>query len=265
MKNCLSASGTFGSVISDDQRASWAAVTDLHRMLAMLGLAAVTGHGVALVLDSTVRVTVPALFVPGLIAYRPLWTTLGVTTAETMVLIYASFSQRKRIGARNWRRLHWATYGIFVAATMHGLTAGSDSTRPWAFGLYLFAAGSVAAGSRGASSCHRHAAVRGVPQRSGGRAVPALSPPLTCRRSVSSRDEALVASICRRRACHARGGVGDSGQLRAPQAHLRCAGSSRPAEPTIALAQKTQRHRLDPGHDRPDGNDGSSARLDRDD
>ena len=110
-----------------------AAVTDLHRILAMLGLAAVAGHGVALVLDSTVRVTVPALFVPGLIAYRPLWTALGVTTAETMVLVYASFSQRKRIGARNWRRLHWATYGIFAAATVHGLAAGSDSTRPWTF------------------------------------------------------------------------------------------------------------------------------------
>jgi methionine sulfoxide reductase heme-binding subunit len=122
-----------------------AAVTDLHRVLAMLGLAAVAGHGIALVLDSTVRVTVPALFVPGLIEYRPLWTALGVTTAETMVLVYASFSQRKRIGARNWRRLHWATYGIFAAATVHGLAAGSDSARPWAFALYLLAVGSVAA------------------------------------------------------------------------------------------------------------------------
>ena len=122
-----------------------AAVTDLHRILAMLALAAVAGHGVALVLDSTVRVSVPALFLPGLIPYRPLWTSVGVITAETMMLVYASFSQRKRIGARNWRRLHWATYGIFATATMHGLATGSDSTRPWDFGVYLLAVGSVAA------------------------------------------------------------------------------------------------------------------------
>jgi sulfoxide reductase heme-binding subunit YedZ len=121
-----------------------AAVTDLHRVLALLGLMALAGHGVALVLDSTVHVTVPALFVPGLIAYRPVWTSLGVLAAETMVIVYASFSLRKRIGTRNWRRLHWATYGIFAAATIHGLAAGSDSSRPWAFALYLGAVGSVA-------------------------------------------------------------------------------------------------------------------------
>ena len=59
--------------------------------------------------------------------------------AELMVLIYASFSLRRRIGARNWRRLHYLTFGVFAAATVHGLAAGTDR---WAFGLY---AGSVAA------------------------------------------------------------------------------------------------------------------------
>lgn len=123
------------------------AVTDLHRVLALLGLSALVGHAVALVLDSTVRVTVPALFVPGLIAYRPVWTAVGVIAAEMMVIVYVSFSQRKRIGARNWRRLHWATYGVFAAATLHGLAAGSDSSRPWAFWIYLVAVGSVAGGT----------------------------------------------------------------------------------------------------------------------
>ena len=45
---------------------------------------------------------------------------------------------------RNWRRLHWATYLIFIAATVHGLAAGTDSARPWAFGIYLGAVGAVA-------------------------------------------------------------------------------------------------------------------------
>jgi methionine sulfoxide reductase heme-binding subunit len=121
-----------------------AAVTDLHRVLALIGLGALAGHAAALVLDTTVRVSIPALVVPGLISYRPAWTALGVLSAELMVLVYASFSQRKRIGTKTWRRLHWATYGIFAAATLHGLAAGSDSSRPWALGLYAGAVGAVA-------------------------------------------------------------------------------------------------------------------------
>ncbi len=121
-----------------------AAVTDLHRVLALIGLGALGLHAVTLVLDTTVRVTLPALVVPGLIAYRPLWTGLGVLAAELMVLVYASFSVRKRIGTKAWRRLHWATYGIFGASTLHGLAAGSDSGHLWALGLYAGSVGAVA-------------------------------------------------------------------------------------------------------------------------
>ena len=51
-----------------------------------------------------------ALVVPLASHYRPLAVAFGVLSAELMVLVYASFSHRNRIGARNWRRLHWATY-----------------------------------------------------------------------------------------------------------------------------------------------------------
>ena len=122
-----------------------ATVADLHRFLAMLGLGAVLAHASALVLDSTVHIGIGSLLVPGLAPYRPLWTGLGVLAAELMVVVYASFSLRKRIGARNWRRLHWATYLIFALATVHGLTAGTDSSQPWALGLYGGAVGAVVA------------------------------------------------------------------------------------------------------------------------
>lgn len=124
-----------------------AAVTDTHRFLAMLGLGAVAFHGGALLLDSTVRITPAALLVPGLSPYRPLATGLGVLAAELMIVVYASFSLRRRIGVRNWRRLHWATYAIFGAATVHGLAAGTDSAQPWGFGLYLSAVALVVAGT----------------------------------------------------------------------------------------------------------------------
>jgi sulfoxide reductase heme-binding subunit YedZ len=77
--------------------------------------------------------------------YRPLWTGLGVVAAELMLVVYASFSLRSRIGQKAWRRLHWATYGLFVSATAHGLMAGSDSGAGWALSLYLGAVGAVSA------------------------------------------------------------------------------------------------------------------------
>ena len=120
-----------------------ASATDVHRFLSLLALGAVAVHGTALVLDSTVRIGPSALLVPGLAPYRPVWTGFGVVSAELAALIVLSFSMRKTIGARVWRKLHWATYLIFATATAHGLGAGTDSAHSWAFALYLAAVGSV--------------------------------------------------------------------------------------------------------------------------
>lgn len=121
-----------------------AAVTDVHRTLALAALGMTGLHGVALVLDSTVAIGPLALVVPGLVPYRPVWTGLGVVSAEVLAVLIGSFSVRKRIGMRMWRRLHWASYGMFAAATVHGLAAGSDSGAPWALAVYAGALGAVA-------------------------------------------------------------------------------------------------------------------------
>jgi sulfoxide reductase heme-binding subunit YedZ len=120
-----------------------ATAVDLHRTIAVLALTALAVHGTALVLDSTVEISPGALLVPGLAPYRPFWTGFGVVAAELMLVVYASFSLRRFIGQKAWRRLHWATYGLFAAATLHGLGAGSDSGRRWALALYLGALGAV--------------------------------------------------------------------------------------------------------------------------
>jgi sulfoxide reductase heme-binding subunit YedZ len=122
---------------------SQAAVMDMHRFLALLGLGALALHGTALVLDDAVDIGLAALLVPGSAPYRPLATALGVVAAELMVLIYVSFSLRRRIGARAWRALHWLTYAVFVLATLHGLAAGTDAGRTWALAFYGACFGAV--------------------------------------------------------------------------------------------------------------------------
>jgi methionine sulfoxide reductase heme-binding subunit len=121
-----------------------ATVTDTHRFLALLGLGMLGMHGVTLMLDQTVHMPLAGLLVPGSSPYRPAAVAVGVVGAELMLLIYLSFFFRPRIGARNWRRLHWATYLVFLLATIHGFASGTDSTQPWARDLYLGAIGAVA-------------------------------------------------------------------------------------------------------------------------
>ncbi len=121
-----------------------ASAVDVHRFLTSLALGAVALHGLALVLDSTVHIGPAALLVPGAARYRPIWTGAGVVAAELALVVALSFPMRKMIGIRSWRRLHWATYGIFALATAHGLLAGTDSSRPLVFDLYLAAVGTVA-------------------------------------------------------------------------------------------------------------------------
>lgn len=122
-----------------------AAQADVHRTLALAGLGALVLHGGALLLDQTVRMPLAALFVPLASPYRPPAVALGVLAAELTVLVYASFGFRRRIGSRNWRRLHRTTYGVFAAATLHGLVAGTDTARPWGAALYVAAIAAVTA------------------------------------------------------------------------------------------------------------------------
>ncbi|MDX6591845.1 MAG: methionine sulfoxide reductase heme-binding subunit [Gaiellales bacterium] len=122
-----------------------ASTVDFHKALAFLSLLALAIHGAALVADESVHISLGALLIPGLAPYRPFWTGLGVLAGELMLLIYVSFALRKRIGQKNWRRLHYATYATFAGATLHGLMAGSDSSAPWAMAIYLSAVGTVTA------------------------------------------------------------------------------------------------------------------------
>jgi hypothetical protein len=122
-----------------------AAQTDTHRAFALAGLGMLVLHGLALVLDQTIRLPLYALVVPFTSGYRPAALAFGVLAAELTGLVYWSFSLRRRIGVRSWRRLHWLTYAVFIGATVHGLTAGTDTGRGWANAIYIGAAGSVAA------------------------------------------------------------------------------------------------------------------------
>lgn len=140
-------------------------VTEIHKTLALTGLGALVLHAVSLVLDTTVKVSLTALVVPGLVTYRPVAVALGVIAAWLFMVVTASFWLRKHIGMQMWRRLHWFTFALFALATIHGATAGTDTAQPWARGLYLGALGSVVAATawRALVPPARRAVLKGEP------------------------------------------------------------------------------------------------------
>ena len=131
-----------------------ASATQLHRTLALLSLTALALHGLTLVLDESIEIGLGALLVPGLVPYRPLWTGIGVLAGELMLLVYASFALRKRIGIKNWRRLHYTTYLAFAGATAHGVMAGTDSSSPGSSACTSAPSAPWPPPPRGASSSH---------------------------------------------------------------------------------------------------------------
>jgi sulfoxide reductase heme-binding subunit YedZ len=52
---------------------------------------------------------------------------------------------RSRLSYRFWRRAHYVNFAVWVAATAHGLGAGTDTGLPWILILYVPATGAVAA------------------------------------------------------------------------------------------------------------------------
>jgi hypothetical protein len=47
---------------------------------------------------------------------------------------------KRFIGQKAWRTIHYGSLGLFVAALLHGMLAGTDTDNPWMVGMYLGAA-----------------------------------------------------------------------------------------------------------------------------
>ena len=121
----------------------------LHQHLTLAGLIALAIHGATIALDPWLKGGVVGVLVPFTIGYRPLAVAVGILAGWLMIAFAASWYLRRRIGARTWRYAHRFTPVVFVAATVHALTAGSDAGTWWmtlvAFALCGTAAGLLAA------------------------------------------------------------------------------------------------------------------------
>jgi methionine sulfoxide reductase heme-binding subunit len=120
------------------------AVEDVHRFAGILVGVFVALHVVTIAVDSYLRFSVDALVVPFVSSYRPLWTACGIVAAELLVALAVTNRLRRRLAYATWRRIHYANFAVWLAATLHGLAAGTDRGMWWLLALELPAVALVA-------------------------------------------------------------------------------------------------------------------------
>lgn len=137
--------GLFVSTGAADRLVPRARSVDIHRWLSTVALTMTGVHAIALIGDRFVRFDALDLLLPFFSSYRPAAVAVGVLAAYGALLVHASFSLRRRIGTRIWRKLHYLSFFVFAAALIHGLLAGSDSSSLGMQALYVSSATVVAA------------------------------------------------------------------------------------------------------------------------
>jgi sulfoxide reductase heme-binding subunit YedZ len=106
-------------------------LSSLHEQLTVTGIVAIAVHGITLLGDPWLNPGVGGISVPFTMAYRPLWTGLGIVAGYAGAILGLSFYIRRRIGPRLWRRAHQLTVVVYALAAAHTLGAGTDATTPW--------------------------------------------------------------------------------------------------------------------------------------
>jgi sulfoxide reductase heme-binding subunit YedZ len=112
------------------------AVEDVHRTGGLLVGTFIALHVATIAVDSFMPFTITQLAVPLAAGYRPIWTALGIVSAELLLALAITDRYRGRLGFRRWRMAHYANFAVWGAATLHGIGTGTDRNAPWMLAVY---------------------------------------------------------------------------------------------------------------------------------
>ena len=142
----VSASVALGLALAGKERFErWPrfAVEDVHRFAGILAGTFIALHIFWLAVDSQSHLTASTIVIPFASSYRPLWTGLGIVAAELLLALAVTNHYRKRMPYSVWRRLHYLNFAVWIAATAHGLGAGTDSRSTAFLLMYALTAGAI--------------------------------------------------------------------------------------------------------------------------
>jgi predicted ferric reductase len=112
-------------------------VYEMHQFLSIVVLIVMMFHGLIMLPDPYAQFRLAEMLVPFESHYRAFWVGLGTISLYGAAVLTLSFYVKKQIGQRGWRLLHYASFGVFVLALVHGIKAGTDTGEAWAQVVYL--------------------------------------------------------------------------------------------------------------------------------
>ena len=100
----------------------------LHSFLNWGALAMSALHGLILLGDNFIKLSLKDVAIPFASSYEPLLVGLGVLSFYLMLLLSSSFYARKWLGQKTFRMLHYASYPTFLLVTWHSIALGTDNS-----------------------------------------------------------------------------------------------------------------------------------------
>jgi len=143
----LSASVLWGVLLSTRilgrrPRPAW--LLDLHRYLGGLAVIFVAVHVGAVMADTYVPFGPVATFVPFAGSWHPAAVAWGIVALYLVLAVELTSLLRSHLPLRIWRRVHYLSFAVFVLATVHGLSAGTDRNTSAMILVFLVVCGLVA-------------------------------------------------------------------------------------------------------------------------
>jgi DMSO/TMAO reductase YedYZ heme-binding membrane subunit len=146
----------------------------LHRWTGGLTVLFTGAHVAAIVADTYVHFGRADVLVPFASSWKPVQVAWGILAAWLLVAIELTSLQMRRLPKRVWRGIHLTSYLVALLATVHGITAGTDTTSPifaWAM-LGTIATMAFFVTYRRVAPKRRPRTIPRVPPRSPDQAVP---------------------------------------------------------------------------------------------
>ena len=101
-------------------------VLDVHRFLGGLAVIFVGVHLLGLAADQFIGFGPADFLIPFVSSYKPAAVALGVIAMYLILAIELTSLAMRKIPRTTWHAVHLTSYVLFVTATVHGLTAGTD-------------------------------------------------------------------------------------------------------------------------------------------
>ena len=102
-----------------------------HEALSLAALAAIVVHGLTLLGDGFLKLSLSEVAVPFLSSYKTFWTSTGIIAFWGLALLGPAYYLRRRIGVQRWKKLHRFTALAWILGIVHSLGEGTDAGQSW--------------------------------------------------------------------------------------------------------------------------------------